>query len=211
MATTTLSSLRQLLAKRFPQAARGDARGLATGVPAIDDGVGGLPCGVPTEVVCARASCGGQLLLGELLQAVRRAGGRVALVDGKDGFDPQSWPEETLQHLVWARCRDTATALKAADLFARDANFQLVVLDLRRAPTVELRKTPASFWYRLQRAIEPADLALVVFTPVATVASAGLRLRLERGHDFETLEAARPELARVLAPVVQRQRVAASA
>lgn len=206
-----MSSLRQLLAERFPQTARGAGRGLATGVPAIDDVTGGVPCGVPTEIVCGAASCGGQLLLGELLRAVRREPGRAALVDGQDGFDPASWEPEWLEHLVWVRCRDTAAALKAADIVARDANFRLVAVDLRRATAAELRRTPATYWYRLQRAVEPTELALVVFTPVATVASAGLRLRLERGHGFETIEAARPELARALAPTVQRQRVAASA
>ena len=206
----TLSSLRQLLATRYPSAARTDARVLVTGVPAIDDRVGGLPCGAPTEVVCAAPSCGSQLLLGELLRAVRVAGGRVALVDGDDSFDPSSWPEEWLQHLVWARCRDTAMALQAADLLARDANFQLVVLDLRHATLAELRRTPASYWYRLQRAIEPADLALVVLTPRATVPSARLRLQLDRAHAFAALEAARPVLARALAPAVQRQRLTAA-
>lgn len=208
---SSLSSLRQLLADRFPEAVRSEARVLATGVPAIDERVGGLPCGAPTEVVCGAASCGSQLLLGELLRAVRQASGRVALVDGHDAFDPASCEAECLQHLVWVRCRDTATALQAADILARDANLQLVVLDLRRAAALELRRTPASFWYRLQRALEPADLALVVLTPLATVASARLRLRLEQAHEFAVLEQARPDVARRLAPSVQRQRVAASA
>lgn len=207
-----LSSLRQLLAERFPQAARNDARVLATGVPAIDAALGGLPCGALTEVVCAAPSCGGQLLLGELLHATRRERGRVALVDGHDSFDPQSWPEDWLRHLVWARCRDTAMALRAADILTRDANLQLVMIDLRRAPAVELRRTPASFWYRLQRSAEPSDLALVVFTPRAQVPSARLRLQLERSHAFAALETERPQLAAALTPVIQRQRlVAASA
>jgi hypothetical protein len=208
---STLSSLRQLLAERYPQAVRAEGRVRATGVPGIDEAVGGLPCGALTEIVCATPSCGGQLLLGELLQATRRACGRMALIDGHDSFDPQSWPEDGLRPLVWARCRDTATALQVADIAARDANFQLVALDLRRAPAVELRRTPAPFWYRLQRAVEPADLSLVVFTPRATVPSAKLRLQLERSHALATMDEARPELALRLAPVVQRQRLAASA
>lgn len=209
--TSRLSSLRQLLAERYPQAMRGERRARATGVPAIDEAAGGVPGGAVTEVVCAAPSCGGQLLLGELLRTTRRECGRMALIDAQDSFDPPSWPEDWLRHLVWVRCRDTAMALQVADIVSRDANFQLVALDLRGAPLAELRRTPAPFWYRLQRAVEPTDVALVVFTPRAVVPSAGLRLQLENAHGLGTMETARPELAAALAPVVQRQRLAASA
>jgi hypothetical protein len=81
---------------------------------------------------------------------------------------------------------------------------------VRLAPLAELRRTPASFWYRLQRAVEPADLAMVVFTPRATVASAELRLQLDRSHEFSALAETRPELAMALSPVLQRQRLTAA-
>jgi len=207
----TLSSLRQLLAERYPQAARAKSRVLCTGLPAIDDAVGGVPCGALTEIVCAAPGCGGQLLLGELLRAAREGCGRAALIDGHDSFDPQSWPDDWLAHLVWARCRDTAMAMHAADIFARDANFQLVVIDLRLASAGELRRTPATFWYRLQRAVETADLALVALTPHAAVPSAQLRLQLERSHALAALAETRASLALALTPVLQRQRLAAIA
>jgi hypothetical protein len=207
----TLSSLRQLLAERFPQAAPTERRVLVTGVPAIDDAVGGLPRGALTEVVCTTASSGSHLLLGELLRVTRAERGRVALVDAHDSFDPQSCAEDELKHLLWVRCSEPAMALPAGDLLSRDANFQLVVIDLRCASTAELRKTPAPFWYRLQRAVEPAELTLVVLTPRATVPSARLRLQLERSHRFSALDEIRPALAMELSPVVQRQRLKASA
>lgn len=207
-----LSSLRQLLAERFPQAARGEARVLETGLPAIDNAVGGLPCGAVTEIVCAAPSCGSQLLLGELLRVTRRERGRVALVDGHDSFDPASWPDDWLSHLVWVRCVDTAQALQAADILTRDANLQLVIVDLRRAPAMELKRTPAQFWYRLQRSAEPSDLALAVFTPAAMVPSARLRLQLTVPLGFLALTTPRHQLAVTLTPTVQRQRlIAASA
>ena len=206
-----LSTLRQLLADRYPQAARNDTAVLPTGVPAIDAPLGGLPCGALTEIVCAAPSCGSQLMLGELLRATRHERGRMALIDAHDSFDPHSWPEDWLRHLVWVRCRDTAMALHAADIVARDANFQLVAIDLRRAPAAELRRTPAPFWYRLQRSAEPADLALVVLTPHATVPSARLRLQLDQSHGISALDENRPALARALVPAVQRQRLRASA
>jgi hypothetical protein len=208
---TKLSSLRQLLAERYPQAARTEARRFATAVPAIDESVGGLPCGAITEIVCATPGCGSELLIGELLHVTRRARGRVALIDGHDSFDPQSCPEEWLEHLVWARCENAEMALHAADIVSRDANFSLVMLDLRRARAGELRKTPSTFWYRLQRSVEPADLVLVVLTAQATVPSAQLRLQLERTHGFAALNEKRPTLVSALTPLVQRQRLSASA
>jgi hypothetical protein len=210
-AIATLSSLRQLLAERFPEAKRTDGRVLATGLPAIDENGGGVPCGTLTEIVCGAPSCGSQLLLGELLRSTREACGRVALVDAQDSFDPQSWPEDWLKHLVWVRCQDTAMALQAADILARDANFQLLILDVRLASGIELRRTPASFWYRLQRAVEPADLAMVVLTSRATVASASLRLQLDRSCALSALDEPRSALALALTPVLQRQRLTASA
>ncbi len=206
-----LSSLRQLLAERFPRPERTGARRLTTGIPEVDEAAGGIPCGAVTEIVCAAPSCGSQLLVGELLRATREEHGRVALLDGADSFDPQSWPEDWLRHLVWVRCQDVAMALRAADLVTRDANFHLVILDLRHAPAGELRRTPASFWYRLQHSAEPSDLALVVLTPRATVASARLRLQLDRSPTFAAFETPRPELVRSLAPEVQRQRLIAAA
>jgi hypothetical protein len=206
-----LSSLRQLLADRFPQAERSLARRLPTGLPGFDEASGGLPCGAVTEVVCAGPSCGGTLLIGELLRVVREQHGRAALIDGGDGFDPQSWPEEWLEAVVWVRCRDGATALRAADLVTRDANFQLVVLDVRGVGTTELRKTPASFWYRLQRAAEPADLAFVALTPRALVPSAQLRFELTHSYGLDTLNSERGSLAAALAPRLHRQRWMAAA
>src|SRR4030095_13582674 len=92
---------------------------------------------------------------------------RVALIDSTDSFDPGSFPTDQSAHLLWVRCSSTTTALQAADLIARDANLGLVVLDLRRAPEADLRRIPGPQWYRLQRAVEPTDLALVIETPRA--------------------------------------------
>lgn len=212
-----LASLRHLLAERFPSLPRmaGPFGGLRagrlfpTGLPALDDATGGLPLGAVTELVCAAPSCGGHLFLGQLLAVTRAARQRVALIDGDDSFDPSSYSTDLLAHLVWVRCT-AASALAAADLLTRDANLGLVVLDLRRATEGELRRTPSSFWYRLQRAVEPADLALVVITPRATVPSAQVRFILNASHSAAALEIERPALSTALAPTLQRQRLSAA-
>src|SRR5690606_35453100 len=81
-------ALRQMLAERFPSAQRVAGRVLATGLRGLDEPAGGgLPLGAVTELVCAAPSCGGQLVLGQLLAVTRAQRLRVALVDGTDAFD----------------------------------------------------------------------------------------------------------------------------
>lgn len=208
VAPTSLVALRQMLAARFPSASRTPGRTLATGVGAIDEATGGLPQGAVTELVCSAPSCGGHLLLGRLLGVTRAARLRVALVESADQFDPASHPADDLVHLVWARATDVSGALAAADLLARDANLGLVVLDLSAAAEAELRRVPATTWYRFQRAVEPADLALLVLTPRALVGSAQLRLELNHSHEFSALEESRLDNVLHLAPQLQRQRAA---
>lgn len=207
-----LTALRHLLAERFPAAPRLANRAVATGIPSLDDATDGLPLGAITEIVCATPSCGGYLLLGQLLTTTRAARTRVALIDSTDCFDPASFPADLFAHLVWVRCATTtAAALQAADLLTRDANLGLVVLDLRRAPEPDLRRIPSTHWYRLQRAVESTDLALVVVTPRACVPSAQVRFTLNHVQPMAALDRARSALAAELAPVLQRQRLRAAA
>jgi len=205
-----LAALRHLLAERFPVASRPTDRVLPTGIPAVDDATRGLPLGAITELVCAAPSCGSHLFLQQLLDGTRRNRLRVALIDSSDSFDPGSCPPDLLAHLLWVRCAHTSLALQAADLLARDANLGLVVLDLRRAPEADLRRIPASQWYRLQRAVEPAALALLVETPRPSVPSARLRLLLPAALSASTFAAERPVLIAQLCPLVQRQRLPAA-
>ena len=210
-ASDKLAALRRQLAERFPTVPRTTGRLLPTGIASLDDATGGLPLSALTEIVCTAPSCGSHLLLGQLLTATRATRTRVALIDSTDSFDPSSFTEDLLAHLVWVRCASTSAALSATDLLARDANLGLVFLDLRRAPESDLRRTPATQWYRLQRAVEPSDLALVVATPRPSVPSAQLRLQLSNPHEATALDRERLILTTELTPVLQRQRVQAAA
>lgn len=211
MRPATLTQLRNLLSERFPSSRRTPGRLLATGVAPIDDHVGGLPLGAVSEIVCAAPSCGSHLLVGRVLETTRANRIRVALVDGDDSFDPGSFRPDLLAHLVWVRCAHTAAALQAADLLARDANLSLVVLDLRLAPENALRRIPATHWYRLQRAVEPADLALMILSPRACVPSAQLRFQLSTPHPPVALDRERSALAAELPASLQRQRLQSAA
>ena len=206
----TLSVLRDLLQERFPQARRPLGRTLATGVRAVDELGGGLPRAALTELVCARPSCGSHLLLGQMLHQARARGGRVGLIDGANEFDPADWPEAVLEPLVWARCLNPESALPVAELFARDANLELVVLDLRRAASGALRRMPSAAWYRLQRAVEQSDLAFLAITPVGVVPSAQLRLALTHSHHLADQLRDRSDLTQTLTVTLQRQRLAAA-
>lgn len=205
-----LAKLRLQLAERFPTAQRATGRLLRTGVPAIDDATGGLPIAAVTEIVCPPPSSGGQSLLQQLLGVTRQARQRVALIDSHDSFDPCSYPEDELAHLLWVRCSSTAIALQAADLLARDANLALVVLDLRCAVETEFRRIPGPQWYRLQRAVESTDLALVVKTPRPAVPSAQVRFTLGAAPTLMDLTRERPELGGTLTATLQRQRLSTS-
>ena len=206
-----LAALRHLLAERFPTVPRTTGRVLPTGIPAVDDVTGGLPLSAITEVICAAPSCGGHLLIGQLLAATRATRTRVALIDSTDSFDPASFDADLLAHLVWVRCASTTAALNATDLLARDANLGLVMLDLRRATEADLRRTPSTQWYRLQRAVEPTDLALLVETPRASVPSAQVRFKLNISHGADTLARERAVLTAELDLSLQRQRTATAA
>ena len=203
----SLAALRRLLAERFPPAAPRFAAVLPTGITAIDEPAGGgLPAGGITEVVAPAPSSGGQLLMLSLLTATRARRTRAALVDGLDAFDPQSHEPSSLQHLIWVRCRTLDEALHAADLLVRDANFALVVVDLRGFALPALRGVPATTWYRWQRAVERTDLALVVLTTVALVSSARLRLNLTRVFKLAVFDEEQAQLAFRLPVEIQRSR-----
>jgi hypothetical protein len=201
-----LTSLRHLLAERFPTVPRHAGRVLTTGIGAIDAARGGLPLGAVTEIVATRPSSGGHLVLSQLLAVTRAQRQRLALIDTIDCFDPGSFPEDHLVHLLWVRCQTTVQAIQATDLLARDANLSLVCLDLRYASAADLRRIPGSQWYRLQRAAEPADLVLLVLTPHACVPSAEVRFSLEHCHSFAGLEEERHTLAVRFNATLDRQR-----
>jgi hypothetical protein len=192
----TVSALRSLLAARFPERPRRLAGGPAAAVRAIDDALGGgLPAGRLTELVSAVPSGGGQTVIARLLGAAQDARQRVALIDGADGFAPGEMPGEALRHLVWVRCRAPGEAFSAADILVRDGNYAAVVLDLRGCAERVLRRTPASTWYRLQRAAEGGCVAVLVQTTSPLVPAVPWRLVLETPFSLADAGALREAVA----------------
>lgn len=173
-APARLAALRQLLAGRFPSAAPPSAladgspagRALPTGLPAIDEVAGGLPRGAVTEIVCAAPSCGGQLLLGQLLAATRLAHARVALVDGHDAFDPASFPIDLLAHLVWVRGRGrTPAAFSEPGAACGRSDHVVAGPPTLSFPSSAATASPSGIAWALQAAdllVRDANLGLVV-------------------------------------------------
>lgn len=180
-ASSSIIDLRKLLAERFPQEQLpppGDR--LVTGLEIFDQGLeGGLTKGAITELSCAPPHAGSASIVAALLHRAALDRSFLALIDGRDSFDPFFVGESALRHLLWVRGRTAGEALQAADLLLRDGNFPLVILDLVLNPVAELQKIPASNWYRLQRLVEPAPTAFLVLTPRSMISSAQWKLNLE--------------------------------
>jgi hypothetical protein len=192
----TVSDLRSLLAARFPERNRRPHGGVPAAVRPVDDALGGgLPAGRLTELVSAVPSGGGQTVLASLIAATQAARQRIALVDGSDAFAPGAVPGDMLRHLVWVRCRTPGEAFAAADILVRDGNYAVVVLDLRGCAERALRRTPASIWYRLQRAAECGSVAVLVQTQSPLVPAVPARLVLGRGMSLADAAAERDDVA----------------
>jgi hypothetical protein len=191
-AASNIAELRELLAAKYPQLPLRRAGSFATGIVRLDALLGeGLPLGGITEVV---SHGGGGLLLTTLLTASTRRGTFLALIEAADTFDAAAWPPAMLARLLWVRGGTAERALKAADLLLRDGNLPLVVLDLRASPAAEVRRIPATSWYRLQRVVEPTATAFVVLTPHRLVSSARSRVQLEARFALDAFERQQTEL-----------------
>ena len=188
MAASSIIDLRKLLAERFPEKALPPAGRLVTGLQILDETLdGGLSKGAITEL-SSGLNAGSATLIAALLQRACRERYFIALIDGRDSFDPQSVGATILRHLLWVRCRQAAAAIQASDLLLRDGNFPLVILDLVLNPVDETRKIPSANWYRLQRLVEPAPTAFLVLTRRSMISSAQWKLSLENRWTLAQLD-----------------------
>jgi recA bacterial DNA recombination protein len=189
-ASGKIIDLRKLLAERFPHPPVSAATRLVTGLSFLDQAFGGgLPKGAITELISPQPSAGSASLIHTLLQAAHRDHYLLALVDGRDSFNPQPRGNALLRNLLWIRCITAPEAIKAADLLLRDGNFPLVIVDLVLNPPEDL-KIPQTTWYRLQRLVESALTACLILTRRSMVSSAQLKIVLENSWTLETFQKA---------------------
>jgi hypothetical protein len=188
-ASAKIIDLQKLLAERFPHVALTTATRLFTGLSFLDDRIGGgLPRGAITELISPQTSAGSASLIHALIHSAHRDNYFLALIDGRDSFDPAGVENAPLRHLLWVRCSEASETIKAADLVLRDGNFPLVMVDLVLNAPEELRKIPQTNWYRLQRLVEMVPTACLVLTRYEIVSSAQLKLLLENSWDIRTIE-----------------------
>ena len=205
-ATQRIIDLRNLLAQRFQQPPV--LTGGQINVPLLErTSEGGLRKGAITEIISPNPSAGSALLTHSLLQIAQRDRFFLALIDGSDSFD--IYDSGALQHLLWVRCEKASEAVKAADFLLRDGNFPLVILDLVLNTMDELRRIPATNWYRLQRLVEPTPTAFVVISRHNMVASARTKIVLENRWSLSDLSRDHP--SRQLHFKVRRAKPIASA
>jgi hypothetical protein len=187
--SAAIIDLRNLLAERFPHPSLTPERRLITGLSFLDEPIGGgLPRGAITELTSPQTSAGSALLINALIRSAYRNNYFLALIDGRDSFDPCGLDNLSLRHLLWLRCSNAHETIKTADLLLRDGNFPLVIVDLVLNAPEELRKIPQMNWYRLQRLVEIIPTACLILTRYEIVGSAQLKLILENSWTLETLE-----------------------
>lgn len=189
--TGLIVSLRNLLAERFPPIPSPAATVLTTKLPFLDHVIGGgFHKSAITELISPQPSAGSASLIHALLQCAQRDGYFLALIDGRDSFDPSAFgaSKASLRHLLWVRCTKAFEAIKAADLLLRDGNFPLVIVDLVLNASEELRKIPQTSWYRLQRLVEAASTACLIMSRQSMVSSAQLKIVLEDSWMLSTFD-----------------------
>jgi hypothetical protein len=188
-ASGKIIDLRKLLTERFPHPLTTAATRLITRLSFLDQTIsGGLPKSAITELISPRGSAGSASLVQAFIHGAYRDKYFVALIDGRDSFDPGGLTNSILRQLLWVRCTKALEAVKAADLLLRDGNFPLVIVDLILNSPEELRKIPQTTWYRLQRLVESVPTVCLVLTRYEMVSSAQLKLVLENSWNLDTLE-----------------------
>ncbi|MEM6910889.1 MAG: hypothetical protein AAF555_04835 [Verrucomicrobiota bacterium] len=151
-----------------------------------------FPRGEVTELVAEGPGSGIALVVADLLRRGEEVGISpevpLALIDGTDSFDPESYGAASCDRVLWVRCREVGETLRAADLLLRDGNLPLVVLDIAGNDREALRGVAASSWHRLRILAQTSGVALVVLSSEAVVAGARQRRVLPDCFTLEDLD-----------------------
>jgi hypothetical protein len=147
--------------------------GVSMTIP-IDGLLGAFPPGQLSEIVGPWSSGGSSLLLA-LIARVTTSGGKAAVVDGTNAFDPFSAAAASvdLSAVLWVKCGGRLDLVcRAADLLARCPGFALVAIDLGALALRRRQPLPSSLWLRLRRAVEGSPTILVLRAPERLAGSA---------------------------------------
>ena len=101
-------------------------------------------------------------------------------------------------------------AIKSLNLVVQSGVCTMVVLDLIDVPSVALRRLPASTWFRIERAIEGSDTAVLIVSTIPVARSAGGRSIQLGGEAQRVMWKGDHERTRRLAGVRSRASIAAA-
>lgn len=183
-----IDELRRELREKFPAAHR------PTPLPEEPHATSSLTFerGSINEVVSSQPNQGMALFISELL--AQECDLPLALIDGRDSFDPGSHGNLKCQQLFWIRCREISQAIQCSDLLLRDGNLPLVLLDLHFTPTRELKRLPMSTWHRLRNQARESGTTLLALTSQPLLPSVKQRLTLTGNFSLDHLERQPPRL-----------------
>ena len=208
MPTASVQDLRLLLRKKFPQAHAARFEEPVPEEPRLRfSDPATFPAGAISEIVPAGPEPVLGLLLAEILGHPETTSEipDFVLIDGNN-FDPGSFPHHACSRLLWVRCWNAATLMKAADLLIRDGNIPFVMLDGCHFPQKEMRALPASNWWRLKQMAEHNGCRVLVLSPTPLVPCATLRLSLSSGLSLADFDRSREELVQEIRAIPQRIR-----
>jgi len=161
--------------------------------------------GTINEVVGTAPFQGMSLLISQLLAEERDL--PLALVDGRDSFDPASHGNELCRKLFWIRCTETPQVIQATDLLLRDGNLPLILLDIHLVPARELGRIPDALWHRFRSEARESGSTLVVLSSKVIVTSAHTRHFIEEAFTLDHLEKSAPAL-RIIPDTASRMKKA---
>lgn len=201
-ASPEIIELRKILAERFPQE-KGNYLLTPTGWPPLDSILGGgLPKGSITQLIVPHISSGAAIVLHEIIKSMHEHSQSVALIDGKNSFEPAT----DYPLLLWIRCQNALQALKATDLVLRDSNLPFSILDFKQNSDTELRKIPGTVWYRFQRILEENKSTLLAITRSPLVSSAQINVALIHRLLIDDMTSLKSEIIKFFSLEIIRQR-----
>ncbi|MDB4460996.1 hypothetical protein N9029_00600 [bacterium] len=189
MSVSQITDLRKQLQEQFPRAHRGLDLPKDTELDPLSLS---FPAGTLHELVAPGLCSGVSLMISQLLEHSRDL--PLALIDGRDSFDPASYGSEKCRRLFWIRCREAMQAIQCADLLLRDGNLPLILLDLHLTSARELKRIPNAIWHRFRTESRASGASLLALTPRPCLPSPHSRFTLSSTFTLQNLEMDPPQL-----------------
>ncbi|MDB4353884.1 hypothetical protein N9Z02_01130, partial [Akkermansiaceae bacterium] len=161
-----VKELRKQLQDKFPAAHRYSLEPEDSGFDPLSLS---FSAGTLHELIAPEYCSGASLLISQLLENSKDL--PLALIDGRNSFDPNSYGSVKCSRLFWIRCQEAMQAIQCTDLLLRDGNLPLVLLDLHLTSARELKRIPNTIWHRFRSEARTSGATLLALTPRACLPS----------------------------------------